>query len=122
MRIEHFGIYSPDPKALADWYIHTLGFRVVRTLEKEGRPPIFFLAASGGGEIEILPTDQPHVERTLNQGGFSHIGLIVDDFDAVAAKLNERGVQLAGVRATSNGWKIGYAEDLDGNTVEFVRR
>jgi len=122
MRVEHFGIYSPNTKALADWYIRTLGFRIVRTLEKEGRPPIFFLAASDGGEIEILPTNEPHIERTLNQGGFSHIGLVIDDFEAVEANLKRHGVSLHDVRATSNGWKIGYAEDPDGNTVEFVRR
>jgi catechol 2,3-dioxygenase-like lactoylglutathione lyase family enzyme len=122
VRIEHFGVYSRDTKALADWYVGTLGFRIVRTLEKEGRPPIYFLSGADGGEIEILPTSEPYAKRTLSQGGFSHIGLIVDDFGAMEAKLQQHGVALQGVRTTSNGWTIGYAEDPDGNTIEFVER
>jgi len=122
VRIDHFGIYSGDTKTLADWYVAALGFRIVRTLEKEGRPPIYFLAAAHGGEIEILPTKEPHVKRALSDGGFSHVGLIVDDFEAVEERLRDRGVTLEGVRETSNGWKIGYTEDPDGNTIEFVRR
>jgi len=122
MRLEHFGIYAQDTKALADWYIDTLGFHVVRTLEKDGRPPIFFLAAPEGGEVEILPTQEPHAKRTLNQGGFSHIGLIVDDFPAVEASLDKKGIRLEGVRDTSNGWKIGYLSDPEGNTIELVKR
>lgn len=122
MKLEHFGIYARDTEALANWYINTLGFRVVRTLEKEGRPPIYFLAASEGGEIEILPTQEPHAERSLNQGGFSHIGLIIDDFAAVEANLDKKGICLEGVRDTSNGWKIGYLQDPEGNVLEIVRR
>jgi catechol 2,3-dioxygenase-like lactoylglutathione lyase family enzyme len=122
MKLEHFGLYAQDTKALADWYIDTLGFHVVRTLEKEGRPPIYFLSAQQGGEIEILPTQEPHAKRSLNQGGFSHIGLIVDDFSAVEASLAAKEVRLEGVRETSNGWKIGYFDDPEGNTIELVCR
>ena len=122
MRLEHFGIYAKDSQALADWYRDVLGFRIVRTLEKEGRPPIYFLAADEGGEIEILPTTETHVERSLNQGGFSHIGLIIDDFEGMETKLQGKGIALEGVRDTSNGWKIGYFADPEGNTIELVRR
>ena len=122
MRLEHFGIYARDTEALANWYVNTLGFRVVRTLEKEGRPPIYFLAAEGDSEIEILPTQEAHAKRTLNQGGFSHLGLIIDDFEETEAYLNSQGIRLEGVRDTSNGWKIGYLQDPEGNVIELVRR
>jgi len=122
VRLEHFGIYARDTQALADWYADVLGFRVVRTLEKEGRPPIFFLAAAEGGEVEILPTQEAHLDRSLTQGGFSHIGLVIDDFEAMESGLNTKGIRLEGVRETSNGWKIGYFQDPEGNTIELVRR
>lgn len=122
VRLEHFGIYAKDPQVLASWYVDVLGFRVVRTLEKAGRPPIFFLEADEGGEIEILPTKESRVERTLSQGGFSHIGLIVADFQAIQTELRGKGIELEGVRDTSNGWKIGYFADPEGNTIELVRR
>jgi len=122
MRLEHFGIYAHDTKALADWYCEVLGFSAVRTLEKEGRPPIYFLAADEGGEIEILPTKEPHVKRALNQAGFSHIGLIVKDFEKTESNLRQKGIALEGTRKTSNGWKIGYCRDLEGNMLEIVCR
>ena len=122
MKVEHFGIYAHDTVPLADWYRKTLGFSVVRTIEKEGRPPIFFLAADGGGEFELLPTDEPRVERELNHAGFSHIGIVVEDFEKTERMLREKGVILEGVRKTSNGWMIGYFEDPEGNTLEIVRR
>jgi catechol 2,3-dioxygenase-like lactoylglutathione lyase family enzyme len=122
MKLEHFGIYARNTKALANWYIHTLGFRIVRTLEKEGRPPIYFLVAEGGGEIEILPTEKEHPTRSLDQGGFSHMGLIVDDFDGTETTLRAKGVAIEGVRETSNGWKIGYFKDPEGNVLELVQR
>jgi len=121
MKLEHFGIYAHDTESLADWYRKTLGFSVVRTIEKEGRPPIFFLAA-GGGEIELLPTDEPRVERKLNHAGFSHIGIVVEDFEKTERMLREKGVILEGVRKTSNGWMIGYFEDPEGNALEIVSR
>ena len=122
MKLEHFGIYAHDTRALADWYADILAFRIVRTLEKEGRPPIFFLAAEEGGEIEILPTQEAHIERALTQGGFSHLGLIIDSFETTEAHLNSKGIRLEGVRETSNGWKIGYLQDPEGNKIELVRR
>jgi len=122
VHIEHFGLYAHDTQSLAKWYQDVLGFRVVRTLEKEGRPPIFFLTADEGGQIEILPTNEPHAERSLNQGGFSHIGLIIEDFEALETSLKGRGIELEGVRDTSNGWRIGYFRDPEGNTIELVRR
>jgi len=122
MKVEHFGIYAHDTESLAGWYQETLGFTVVRTIEKEDRPPIFFLATDEGGEIELLPTNKPRVERKLNYAGFSHIGLIVDDFEKTERMLREKGVILEGVRKTSNGWMIGYFEDPEGNVLEIVSR
>ena len=55
-KAEHIGVYAGDPVALSNWYIEKLGFKVVRTLEKKGRPPIYFLKGDGGMVLEILPT------------------------------------------------------------------
>ena len=122
MYAEHVGLYDADPVALAKWYIVTLGFEVVRTLEKEGRPPIYFLKGDQGLVIEILPTGAAHPTRELSDPGYSHIGLIVKDFDQAAASLQSKGVSLFNVRQTSNGWTIGYFDDPEGNRLEIVYR
>jgi catechol 2,3-dioxygenase-like lactoylglutathione lyase family enzyme len=122
MNAEHIGIYAHDTTCLSQWYTNTLGFRVIRTLEKEGRPPIFFLQSEDGMVIEILPTAKPPVSRELNEPGYSHIGLLVADFAQASASLEEKGVALFDVRQTTNGWTIGYFNDPEGNRLELVYR
>jgi len=122
MRVEHLGIYATDPEGLSQWYCERLDFSVVRKLEKEGRPPIYFLKAEAGWEIEILPSPSSPRKRELTDPGYSHIGLVVEDFDQTAAFLGSKGISLHDVRETSNGWKIGYFEDPEGNRLEIVYR
>lgn len=122
MRIEHFALYAHNSKALAEWYENSIGLRVVRCLEKEGRPPVYFLAGAGDAQIEILPTEEPKVDRDLTSPGFSHVGFVVQDFDKAQKRLAAEGIPLRGVRETSNGWRIGYFEDPEGNTIEIVHR
>jgi catechol 2,3-dioxygenase-like lactoylglutathione lyase family enzyme len=122
MRVEHLGIYATDPEGLSQWYREKLGFSVVRTLEKEGRPPIYFLKGEGGWEIEILPSPSSRPDKQLTDPGYSHIGLVVDSFEQTERLLKSKGISLHDVRDTSNGWKIGYFEDPEGNILEIVYR
>ncbi len=122
MKVEHLGIYATDPEGLSRWYRERLGLSVIRKLEKEGRPPIFFLKGKTGWEIEILPSPSSPRKRELEDPGYSHIGIVVEDFDQTAAFLKSKGVPLHDVRETSIGWKIGYFEDPEGNRLEIVHR
>jgi glyoxylase I family protein len=122
MYAEHVGLYAGDPVELAKWYIEMLGFEVVRTLEKEGRPPIYFLKGNRGLVIEILPTGGTRSGRELSDPGYSHIGIVVEDFDQAASSLKSKGISLFDVRQTSNGWTIGYFDDPEGNRLEIVCR
>lgn len=122
MNAEHIGVYAKDVVALSSWYTEKLGFKVVRALEKEGRPPVMFLRGESGLEIEILPTTSSQVARELSDPGYSHIGFVVSDMDQAASSLQSKGVSLHDVRNTSNGWTIGYFEDPEGNRLEIVCR
>jgi len=122
MKLEHLGIYAKDPEALSRWYREKLGLSVVRKLEKEGRPPIYFLKGEGGWEVEVLPSPSSSRKKGLTDPGYSHIGLVVEDFNQTASFLESRGISLHDVRETSNGWKIGYFEDPEGNHLEIVHR
>ncbi len=123
MNVEHIGLYAGDSEALADWYRETLGLRVVGRIEKPGRPPVVFLQGAEGAVLEILPTavgPSPSVE--VDRRGFTHLGLPVVDFEKEKTRLAERGVDVWGVRSTSNGWMIGYFRDPEGNVLELVQR
>jgi catechol 2,3-dioxygenase-like lactoylglutathione lyase family enzyme len=122
MNAEHIGIYARDSSRLSRWYIDNLDFSIIRTLEKEGRPPIFFLQGAKGLVIEILPTGSSQHPRELTEPGYSHIGIVVDNFDQAAASLKSKGITLRDVRSTSNGWTIGYFDDPEGNRLELVHR
>jgi catechol 2,3-dioxygenase-like lactoylglutathione lyase family enzyme len=122
MNAEHIGIYARDVVGLSQWYIEKLDFTVVRTLEKEGRPPIYFLKGVTGMVIEILPTSSARVPKELSDPGYSHIGIVVDDFDQAQSSLLSKGVPIFDVRKTSNGWTIGYFNDPEGNRLELVHR
>jgi catechol 2,3-dioxygenase-like lactoylglutathione lyase family enzyme len=122
MNIEHVGIYAKDSAKLAAWYAKILQVNEINRIEKEGRPPVVFLQGETGAVVEILPTDAAPAERGLKGPGFTHLGLVVDSLDAEQARLAEHGVEMWGVRATSNGWKIGYFHDPEGNILELVER
>lgn len=122
MRFEHIGIYAKDVDALAKWYCDVLGLNVVRKLEKAGRPPIYFLGSPEGFEVEILPSAADRKERGVEDPGFSHIGIVVQNFDETASYLQSKGSAPFGVKRTSMNWQIGYAKDPEGNVLEIVKR
>jgi len=122
MNIEHVGVYSKDPAALAVWYATVIGLKELRRIEREGRPPVLFLGGENGVILEILPTDASGGERVLVSLGHSHLGIAVADLDAERKRLAGCGIELEGVRKTSNGWRIGYFKDPEGNTLELIQR
>jgi catechol 2,3-dioxygenase-like lactoylglutathione lyase family enzyme len=122
VRFEHIGIYARNVDALAKWYCDVLGLNIVRKLEKTGRPPIYFLASPEGFEIEILPSAAERKQREVEEPGFSHIGIVVQDFNETVSHLQSKGTAPFGVRRTSNNWQIGYVKDPEGNVLEIVKR
>ncbi len=51
--LEHLGVMTSDPAALAAWYCWVFGFEIV--LRSDTSPPAFFLAGGGGSMLEICP-------------------------------------------------------------------
>lgn len=124
-RFGHIGIMAKDPEGLCKWYCDVLGFKVIFEIPKtERRPhPIYFIQFGTKTTIEILPaSDREKIERETNDPGFSHIGILVDDFDETAKSLESKGITLRNVRQTGLGWKIGYFDDPEGNLIEIVFR
>ena len=123
MDIEHIGIYAQDSAALASWYAKTLDLQEVRRIERgEGKPPVVFLQGAVGAVVEILPTDAAKSCQELNSPGFTHLGIVIEDFEAQVARLASLGIEVNGIRSTSNGWMIGYFNDPEGNVLELIQR
>ena len=122
MNIEHIGLYATDSAMLADWYRDVLGLRVTSRIEKAGRLPVVFLQGADGAILEILPTQTADGDRGLDRPGFTHLGLPVANLDAEKVRLEGHGVEVFGIRSTSNGWTIGYLRDPEGNILELIQR
>jgi glyoxylase I family protein len=115
--IEHFAIASPNPKRLADWYVSNLEFEV--TFEYAGN---YFVEASNGALIEIIPAEGARAEAAMRTPGMRHIAIAVDDFDAAYAELQQQGVTFAGEPFQNEGNRLVFFMDADGNLVHLIQR
>ena len=94
MYVEHPGIAARNAKALVDWYIETLGMKLLRQTDAT----TFFIGYDKGACIEIYaakedaaPTKHNHVR------GMTHIAFYTDDFDRLHEELLAKGIQPAAV-------------------------
>ena len=121
-RIDHVHLRSPDPDRAAAFYTDMLG---ARQTGRQDTPAGLRVMLDLGGLavfIERVPADthRPPEPPFL---GLEHIGLAVDDLDAVAAELRDRGVRFT-MEPTSPrpGLKICFIEAPDGVRVELLQR
>jgi glyoxylase I family protein len=115
--IEHFAIASPNPKALADWYIEKLGFR--QSYEYQGN---YFVRAQNGGLIEIIRSEGPAIESSARTPGLRHIAISVENFDRAHADLQAKGVEFTGAPYENEGNRLVFFKDRDGNLVHLIER
>jgi catechol 2,3-dioxygenase-like lactoylglutathione lyase family enzyme len=121
--IEHLGIYTHNAKKLTDWYCDVLGLKITHKLVRETtEKSIYFLRGTSDLVIEILPTDNNMNKRELYDPGYSHIAIIVENFEKAEEYLKSKGIILDLKRKTGAGWTIGYFHDPDGNIIEIVYR
>jgi catechol 2,3-dioxygenase-like lactoylglutathione lyase family enzyme len=141
--LDHVSVSCADLDASIAFYAGLLGLRVEARGESDdpelaallGRPRARIRWADveiGQGMIlelvEFLEPAGSPVVRDLWNPGATHVGLRVDDLDAVHARLLEAGVRLRSgpVRLTEEGaWhdvRVLYAIDPDGTWIELVQR
>jgi glyoxylase I family protein len=115
--IEHFAIASPNPKALAEWYVEMLEFRQV--FEYQGN---HFVRARNGGLIEVIRSEGTVPESTARTPGLRHIAISVEDFDAALRDLQAKGVVFTGAPYENQGNRLVFFQDRDGNLVHLIER
>lgn len=115
--IEHFAIASPNPKRLADWYVNYLEFEIA--YEYAGN---YFVEAKNGSLIEIIPAEGERPETAMRTPGMRHIAISVDDFDAACEQLGSQGIHFEGEPYTTNGNRLVFFKDSDGNLLHLIHR
>jgi glyoxylase I family protein len=115
--IEHTAIASPNPPALADWYVETLGF----VINYRGSTAVF-VKAPDGTMIEIIAAEGDRAAQTLKTPGLRHVALTVTDFDVVYASLKAKGVQFLSDPMDNKGNKLVFFTDPEGNYLHLLQR
>lgn len=115
--LEHTAIASPNPKRLADWYVEHLEFHI--NFEYAGN---YFVKASNGSMLEIIPSDGPVGPNEMKTPGIRHLAIASDDFDAAYAHLKALKVDFTGDPFSNQGNRLVFFRDADGNLCHLIQR
>jgi glyoxylase I family protein len=120
--LEHIAIPAADAVALKNWYVSTLGARVV--FDNGQTPPTLLIALPGGGWFEIYAAEgTPENRGNNNLAGFRHIALRVDSLDAAKSELENHGVKFTGqIKPAAGAGRVLFFADLEGNLLHLVER
>lgn len=118
--MEHVGLCAEDPKALADWYVRILGFRIVRALEEQNT---YFIRAHDGGMLEIYPAKHSTDPVDNVHRGLRHIALSASDIDAEIDRLRSAGVTVpVDTIVMRSDMALAFFRDPEGNLLHLVAR
>src|SRR5437879_5786737 len=119
--IEHTAISSPNPEALAHWYVDHLEFHINYTYAGN-----FFVKAANGTVLEIIPAANTLSERQTpannKDAGIRHLAIQPDNFDTAYAQLQAKGVHFVGEPFENQGNRLVFFNDLDGNLLHLIHR
>jgi glyoxylase I family protein len=115
--LEHTAIASPDPAALAQWYVDTLGFHINYQYDV-----FYFVKAPNGTMLEIIPSEGEKGPNTFKVPGIRHLAIAVEDFDEAYRRLQSLGVRFLGEPANNQGNRLVFFADRDGNILHLVAR
>lgn len=115
--LEHTAIASPNPAALAQWYVDTLGFHINFRYDV-----FFFVKAPNGSMLEIIPSEGERGSNKYKDPGIRHLAITVDDFDEGLALLQSKGVKLLAEPYENQGNRLVFFADLDGNLLHLISR
>lgn len=115
--LEHTAIASPDPRRLAQWYVDHLGFHI--NFEYAGN---FFVKAPNGTMLEIIPSEGERTPQDMKSPGIRHLAIAVDSFDAAHQDLQAKSVRFLTEPYTTQGNRLVFFADADGNIVHLIER
>ena len=139
-RADHVGFSVASLDGAISFWVDGLGASLVRTGEMGGafigqvtgangaevRMAIVSLAGQTVELLEYRGLDRPRDSSRPFDPGFAHLALVVDDLDAVLARIADHGWKAQGIpQAIAAGARAGtrvvYAVGPDGATIEFMQ-
>ncbi len=139
-RIDHVGIVVNDLPAAKAFFLD-LGLEVLGETEVKGewverviglknvRSTVVMLGMpEGEANIELakfyMPSDEKGIQYPLaNTPGIRHIAIVVEDIEAVVAKLKKKGAELFGeIQNYENVYKLCYVRGPEGIILELAEQ
>ncbi|WP_457674783.1 VOC family protein [Thiolapillus sp.] len=116
LAIHHASMIVADTARARAFYEGILGLEVVERPDL-GFPGLWL--AIGGQQIHLLelPNPDPVDGRPEHGGRDRHLAMTIDDLDALAARLDARGIPFTRSRSSR---KALFCRDPDGNGLEFI--
>jgi catechol 2,3-dioxygenase-like lactoylglutathione lyase family enzyme len=139
-RMDHVGIVVDDLAAATEFFVEigleplgeasVGGSSVDRVVGLEGvRADIAMLRApEGNGRVELAkfhsPSDQGDIQPApANRPGIRHLAFVVEDIDAVVARLRARGTELVGdLEQYEDSYRLCYVRGPAGIIVELAEQ
>jgi methylmalonyl-CoA/ethylmalonyl-CoA epimerase len=128
----HLGISVSNLEESVKWYTAMLGFQPSKRLDLSGGSVRVAIVEHQGFGIELIEVKDSTKYSLAWQDpggqhktqGVVHFAFLVDDLDATANVLREKGARFACDLTTLEGLGIRYFHifDIDGNLVEFGQR
>ena len=117
----HIAIICSDRDEALDFYIHKLGFSLIREVERPQQGDILIMLHSGQTVLELfIKADAPQRVNDPEALGLRHLAFRVENMDEAVAWLNSRGVETEPVRNdTINGGRFTFFKDPDGLPLEL---
>ena len=115
--LEHTAIASPNPAALAQWYVDHLEFHI--NFEYAGN---YFVKAKNGTMLEIIPSEGDPAPQKMKDPGIRHLAIMVDDFDGGHQRLKEANVNFLTGVIENQGNRLVFFTDGDGNILHLIAR
>ena len=140
LRATHVGICVTDLERSIEFYRDRLGFQYLSRIHVAGEPSDTLLSLAGvdlhaaylerdGLRIELLYYESPKSPaaerpRPMNEIGWTHLSLRVDDLAELVAELRDRGVRVVDttrIDIPAFGAAAVMIEDPDGVKIELVQ-
>lgn len=137
-RIDHVGLVVEDLATVQDFFEH-LGLEVAGDADVEGEwvdrviglkdakcSMVMMTTADGEAMLEIIQFERPVSEEgirhtQLNAPGLRHVAFVVDDVEATAARLQQKGATLLGEIVNYQGvYKLCCLRGPEGILVELA--
>jgi catechol 2,3-dioxygenase-like lactoylglutathione lyase family enzyme len=121
----HVHIKSHDPRAAARWWAGMFGAALLPEITFGDM--LFAPVELGGVRINIT-TPAPGEGAGIGQSpgiphyGLEHLGIEVDDLDALLGRFAEQGLTIYERRSGAGGYEIAFVEAPDGVCLELLER